>query len=140
VVGRSERSHIQDDPITATNYIFAQANRTWFAVQIQDINGQIHTSGRYLVVSADECDQTVYVAILLEQLGAEAVFARVGMEPSDEPFNSLKQLQADQAGPNPMLNSGAIALASCCPVKMLALAAKVCASGLINVLTARCFR
>jgi len=50
-------------------------------VQIQDINGFIRR--RYLVVSADECDQTVYVAILLEQLGAEAVFARVGMEPSD---------------------------------------------------------
>jgi len=36
---------------------------------------------------------------LLERLGAEAVFARVGMEPSDEPFNSLKQLQADQGWP-----------------------------------------
>jgi len=96
-----------------------------------------HIRRRYLVVSADECDQAVYVAILLEQLGAEAVFARVGMEPSDEPF-SLKQL-ADQGWPrNPMLNSGAISR-PCCPVKMLALAAKVCASGLINVLTARCF-
>jgi len=38
-----------------------------------------------------------------------------------------------------MLNSGAIALASLLPGQMLALAAKVCASGLINVLTARCF-
>jgi len=46
---------------------------------------------------------------LLERLGAEAVFARVGMEPSDEPFNSLKQLQTDQAGPATMLNSGALA-------------------------------
>ncbi len=53
---------------------------------------------------------------LLEQLGAEAVFGRVGMDPSDEPFNSLKQLQADKGWPrNPMLNSGAIALASLLP-------------------------
>jgi len=63
------------------------------------------------------------------------------MEPSDEPFNSLKQLQADQGWPrNPMLNSGAIASRPCCPVKMLALAAKVCASGLINVLLPGVFR
>jgi glutaminase len=53
---------------------------------------------------------------LLEQLGAEAVFSHVGMEPSDEPFNSLKQLESDRGWPrNPMINSGAIALASLLP-------------------------
>lgn len=50
---------------------------------------------------------------LLEQFGAETVFQWVGVEPSDAPFNSLEQLIADHGRPrNPMINSGAITLAS----------------------------
>jgi glutaminase len=47
----------------------------------------------------------------LEQSGFDAVFDRVGMQPSDQSFHSLKQLAADRGKPrNPMINSGAIAL------------------------------
>lgn len=50
---------------------------------------------------------------LLETAGAAAVDRWVGCRPSDFPFNSLAQLEADQGVPrNPMINSGAITLAS----------------------------
>jgi glutaminase len=53
---------------------------------------------------------------LLSQLGTEAVFKRVGNDPSEYPFNSLSQLQIDRGFPrNPMINSGAIVLASLLP-------------------------
>jgi glutaminase len=53
---------------------------------------------------------------LLEQLERDRVFAAVGMQPSDQPFHSLKQLAADRGFPrNPMINSGAIVLASLVP-------------------------
>lgn len=53
---------------------------------------------------------------LLEQLGSVGVFRQVGFAPSEQPFNSLAQLEADQGWPrNPMLNSGAIALAALLP-------------------------
>ena len=110
------QAHIQGGQ---PNYIplLAQANRTWFAVQIQGMDGQIHTSGDVtLSFPLMSVVKPFVLLFLLEQLGSEAVFGRVGMEPSDEPFNSLKQLQADQGWPrNPMLNSGAIALASLLP-------------------------
>lgn len=111
------RSHIQGGQLPNYIPLLAQANRTWFAVQIQDINGQIHTSGDVtLSFPLMSVIKPFMLLFLLEQLGAEAVFAHVGMKPSDEPFNSLKQLQADQGWPrNPMLNSGAIALASLLP-------------------------
>lgn len=55
---------------------------------------------------------------LLSQLGSTIVFQRVDVEPSEEPFNSLMQLKADQGKPrNPMINSGAIALAGLLPGK-----------------------
>jgi glutaminase len=53
---------------------------------------------------------------LLEEFGAAAVFDRVGTQPSDQPFYSLKQLAADRGFPrNPMINSGAITLANWLP-------------------------
>ncbi len=53
---------------------------------------------------------------LLCALGEKAVFDCVGCEPSELPFNSLAQLETDRGKPrNPMINSGAIALASLIP-------------------------
>ncbi|WNZ25723.1 glutaminase A [Leptolyngbya sp. NK1-12] len=53
---------------------------------------------------------------LLHHCGTDSVRQWVGMQPSDMPFNSLEQLRADQGFPrNPMINSGAIALADKLP-------------------------
>lgn len=53
---------------------------------------------------------------LLSEFGQEFIFQRVGRKPSSYPFNSLEQLQLDYGFPrNPMINSGAIALASLLP-------------------------
>lgn len=97
--------------------LLAQANRSWFAVQIQGINGQMQLAGDVtLSFPLMSVIKPFVLLFLLEQLGAETVFSHVGMEPSDEPFNSLKQLESDQGWPrNPMINSGAIALASLLP-------------------------
>lgn len=55
---------------------------------------------------------------LLEHVGAETVLQWVGIKFSDAPFNSLDQLIADRGYPrNPMINSGAIALADKLPGK-----------------------
>jgi glutaminase len=53
---------------------------------------------------------------LLVELGTETVLKKVGIEPSEYPFNSLAQLRADSGKPrNPMINSGAITLADQLP-------------------------
>ena len=55
---------------------------------------------------------------LLSQFGEQSIFEKVGCEASNYPFNSLEQLQQDQGFPrNPMINSGAITLASLLPGK-----------------------
>lgn len=55
---------------------------------------------------------------LLTQFGEEFIFQRVGCEASEYSYNSLTQLQLDQGFPrNPMINSGAITLASLLPGK-----------------------
>ncbi|MDJ0659526.1 MAG: glutaminase [Crocosphaera sp.] len=55
---------------------------------------------------------------LLSKLGEELLFRKVGSVPSNYPFNSLEQLRLDQGFPrNPMINSGALTLASLLPGK-----------------------
>ena len=97
--------------------LLAQTNSTWFAVQIRGINGQMLSAGDItLSFPLMSVVKPFVLLFLLEQLGAQAVFSLVGIEPSDEPFNSLTQLEADQGWPrNPMINSGAIALANLLP-------------------------
>ena len=94
-----------------------QADRQKFAVQILAIDGEKFSLG-----NADQIFPLMSVVkpfvllYLLCELGETAVFDSVGGEPSELPFNSLIQLQIDQGKPrNPMINSGAIALASLLP-------------------------
>ncbi|MEG4071786.1 glutaminase A [Microcoleus sp. Pol14C2] len=97
--------------------LLAQANRQGFAVQIRAIDGQFLSWGSiaqtFPLMSAVKPFVLLY---LLCELGEKTVFNCVGCEPSELPFNSLTQLEIDQGKPrNPMINSGAIALASLIP-------------------------
>ena len=94
-----------------------KANPRSFALQLS-LNGQMYSvaSKRTLTFPLMSTVKPFLLLYLLCELGAEAVFTRVGMEPSSYPFNSLTQLQSDRRRPrNPMLNSGAIALAALLP-------------------------
>lgn len=95
----------------------AAVNRRWLAVQVQLVNGQQFTTGTVKQPFALMSVVKPFVLLfLLEQLGREAVFAKVGVMPSEEPFHSIQQLTEDGGFPrNPMINSGAIALADCLP-------------------------
>lgn len=95
----------------------AHAKPHWFAAHLHFGIDQIYPLGNtaysFALMSAIKPFLLLY---LLEHLGNEAVFQWVGVEPSDAPFNSLGQLIADQGRPrNPMINSGAIALADKLP-------------------------
>lgn len=99
--------------------LLAKVNPDWVAVQVQQNNGQVLKVGDsqqlFVLMSVIK---PFLLLFLLEHLGSREVFTRVGMEPSDQPFHSLPQLRKDQGFPrNPMINSGAIALASLLPGK-----------------------
>lgn len=99
--------------------LLAQANPSWFALQIQCTDGQIYTKGDVTLSFPLMSVVKPFVLLFsLEQLGTQRVLSQVGFKPSREPFNSLKQLEADGGWPrNSMLNSGAIVLASLLPGK-----------------------
>jgi glutaminase len=95
----------------------AKTHPYWFAVYICCTTGQTDCLGDtaccFPLMSGIKPFLLLY---LLEQQGAEQVWQWVGTDPSDQPFNSLNQLIADQGRPrNPMINSGAITLADKLP-------------------------
>ncbi len=97
--------------------LLAQTDASLLTVKIQTGAGQEWSAGeksqRFALMSVIK---PFVLLFLLEQLGAEEVFKHVGVEPSDQPFHSLTQLSSDRGHPrNPMLNSGAIALAARLP-------------------------
>ncbi len=63
--------------------------------------------------SIQSISKVITLAAALELCGFDTVFENVGMEPSGDAFNSLIKLEISGSHPyNPMINSGAIAVAS----------------------------
>lgn len=77
-------------------------------------------SGKHLCVgdtdvrfSIQSISKVISLAVALELCGFEKVFQNVGMEPSGDAFNSFVKLEYTQSIPyNPMINAGAIVIAS----------------------------
>lgn len=94
----------------------ANANPNWFALHICTRNSALEFGDityRFPLMSVVK--PFLWLAVLHHH-GSAAVAHWVGTQPSNLPFNSLAQLQADAGYPrNPMINSGAIALADRLP-------------------------
>ena len=64
--------------------------------------------------SIQSISKIITLAVALEICGFDQVFKKVGMEPTGDPFNSLMKLENTDSSPyNPMINAGAIVVASC---------------------------
>jgi glutaminase len=84
--------------------------------------GVVGPRGRVMTVGDDDAAFTIQsmskpfvLALALHNLGREAVFARVGAEPSGEPFNAISLEVGTGRPANPMVNAGAIATTSLVP-------------------------
>ncbi|MCE8023523.1 glutaminase A [Billgrantia aerodenitrificans] len=58
----------------------------------------------------ESVSKALTLALALEDVGADALFERVGMEPSGDPYHSIATLEEGEMGipSNPMINAGAI--------------------------------
>ena len=94
--------------------LLAEANLNSFAVVLRSLDNHIISLGDVETkVPLMSVIKPFLLFYLLSKFGNDFVFNIVGKEPSEKPFNSLEQLEADGGWPrNPMINSGAIALSS----------------------------
>jgi glutaminase len=96
----------------------SKADPSHLAVAVTDLNGNTCAAGDSSVrFTIQSISKTVILITAIRLYGYENVFARVGMEPTGDPFYSIVRLETMQSRRplNPMINAGAIAVTSCIP-------------------------
>ncbi|WP_346623796.1 glutaminase A [Blastococcus montanus] len=82
-----------------------------FALALAELDGTEHVAGDADVGFAIQSVVKVFALTAALQLVGEELFARVGREPSGDPFNSLIQLEHEKGVPrNPFINAGALVI------------------------------
>jgi glutaminase len=87
----------------------SKADPDHFGISLATLDGHVYEVGDTRIPFTIQSVSKAFVfALALDTLGAERVEHVIGVEPSGEPFNSIR-LNADNHPFNPMVNSGAIA-------------------------------
>src|SRR6201996_67763 len=96
---------------SVANYIpeLGKADPTHFGISLATIDGHVYEVGDTRIPFTIQSMSKPFVfALALDTLGAARVESEIGVEPSGDPFNSIR-LNADNHPFNPMVNAGAIA-------------------------------
>src|SRR5215468_6762696 len=88
----------------------SKANPDHFGISLATLDGHVYEVGDTRVPFTIQSISKAFVfALALDTLGAERVESAIGVEPSGDPFNSIR-LDAKNHPFNPMVNAGAIAV------------------------------
>src|SRR6202051_4983351 len=93
------------------NYIpeLGKADPDHFGISLATLDGHVYEVGDSRIPFTIQSMSKAFVfALALDTLGAEQVESVIGVEPSGDPFNSIR-LNAENHPFNPMVNAGAIA-------------------------------
>ena len=88
-----------------------------FGLAVVTADGKINEAGdtRY-EFAMESISKVITMALVMEELGAEALRAKVGADPTGMPFNSVTALELHDDHPqSPLVNAGAIASVSLVP-------------------------
>src|SRR5271168_2774255 len=102
---------ISDHGGEVAHYIpeLSKANPDHFGISLATLDGHVYEVGDTSVAFTIQSMSKPFVfALALDTLGAARVESEIGVEPSGDPFNSIR-LNADNHPFNPMVNAGAIA-------------------------------
>jgi glutaminase len=109
-----DRCHADFSPETAgavANYIpeLGKADPDHFGISLATLDGHVYEVGDTRIPFTIQSMSKAFVfALALDTLGAVRVESEIGVEPSGDPFNSIR-LNAENHPFNPMVNAGAIA-------------------------------
>lgn len=127
------RPFIQNGEVATYIPELGNADKNKLGICVRTLDGNRYTCGDvHDRFSIQSISKVITLAAALELCGFDTVFENVGMEPSGDAFNSLLKLEISGSHPyNPMINSGAIAVASFTQPKisfanMLALTRQLC--------------
>jgi glutaminase len=90
-----------------------------FGVAIVTVDGQVYAAGDVdYAFSIQSVSKPFTAALVMEELGADAIKEKIGVEPTGQRFNSIMAIEQIQTrAVNPLVNAGAIAAVSLVPAK-----------------------
>ena len=97
----------------------AQVPSDLFGIAIVTADGQVFEQGDTQYAFAIESISKVFsLALVMEELGAEALHTKVGADPTGLPFNSVIAVELHNGKPlSPLVNAGAMSTVSLLPAK-----------------------
>jgi glutaminase len=110
LAGLLDRTAPDPDARVAT-YIpeLATADPRRFGIAVAGVTGQVHAAGdASLAFTLQSVSKPFVYALVVSELGLDAVSRHVGFEPSGEPFNAISLEDGTGRPANPMINAGAI--------------------------------
>ena len=93
----------------------SNVNPDILGIALVDKDGQLYKAGDYdSKFTLQSVSKPITLMLALMDCGQEQVFEKVGMEPTGDPFNSMRKLETiNPSKPlNPMINAGAIVVTS----------------------------
>ena len=106
-----DESVAEADPGVVADYIpeLSHADPDLFGIVLESHDGDAYAAGDATVPFTIQSISKPFVfALAVESLGLDAVSARVGAEPSGEPFNAISLEPGTGRPDNPLVNAGAI--------------------------------
>lgn len=89
-----------------------KADPAWFGLAVATVDGQVYEVGESRrPFTIQSISKPLTYGLVLDDLGEDAVRARIGVEPTGEAFNSITLAPGTGRPLNPMVNAGAIAAA-----------------------------
>jgi glutaminase len=113
---RAEHVACADGAVASYIPELAAADPAGFGVSLSSSDGYVYESGdTALEFTIQSISKPLTYALALDQLGEQAVDAKIGVEPSGEAFNEISVDRLTKMPKNPMINAGAIAAVSLIP-------------------------
>lgn len=112
-----EKNKVFTSEGNVANYIpeLSKADKNALGVFVTTIDNQEFSAGDFnSKFTIQSISKIISLMLAILDNGEEYVFSKVGMEPSGDPFNSIRKLETSSRKKpyNPMINAGAIAVAS----------------------------
>ena len=103
-----EVSGLHDGEIATYIPELAKADPATCGISLATLDGQVYVAGDLTPFSIQSVSKPFAYALALADRGEHAVLAKVGTEPTGDPFNSISIDVATGRAHNPMVNAGAI--------------------------------
>ena len=110
---RARHASLVDGSVASYIPELAKADPAWFGIALLTIDGASYEVGdTRQPFTIQSISKPLTYGLVLEDLGEPAIRRRIGVEPTGDAFNSITLATGTGSPPNPMVNSGAIAVAS----------------------------